>query len=146
MKLTKSKLKQIIKEELTKALSENTQFFPEADPEVNEIYARVVKWTGVKNETSINGPNPDDTLNTIAYYVSDLIRTGGVIVSAHRGAMEGLLSNLYLKGDKTRLEDIKKKMDFIKKAAVLNHDRAPEALTDIEYATNYFKKKAAEAL
>ena len=109
MKLTKTKLKQLIKEELGKVLSENTQVDPD-DPEVEkiykkEIYKKGVKWMGVQNETSINGWNPDDTLNTIAYYVPDLIRADLRV--------PGMLSNLYLKGDKTRLEDIKKKMDFI---------------------------------
>ena len=134
MKLTKTKLKQIIKEELNKVLSENTQ----VDPEVEEIQAKVVKWTGVKNETSINGWNPDDTLNTIAYYVPDLIRTG----SFGKLGMS-LLSDFYLNDETARATDIDKKINFIENSG---HERAAEALEDIKYATNYFKNKAAMAL
>tara|TARA_Y100000593_G_scaffold88084_1_gene169742 strand:+ start:14728 stop:15129 length:402 start_codon:yes stop_codon:yes gene_type:complete len=133
MKLTKSKLKQIIKEELGKVLSENTQVDP-VDP-VKEINKKVGKWTGVKNETSPNGPNPDDILNTIAYYVPDLIRTGSFA--------EGLWSDFYWNRAETKLEDINKKINFIKNSG---HERADEALEDIEYARNYFEKEAAKAL
>ena len=142
MKLTKTKLKQLIKEELGKVLSENTQVDPD-DPEVEkiykkEIYKKGVKWMGVQNETSINGWNPDDTLNTIAYYVPDLIRTG----SFGKLGMS-LLSDFYLNDETARATDIDKKINFIENSG---HERAAEALEDIKYATNYFKNKAAMAL